>query len=536
MKRWMIQKGRAKSSLHADWNEGKLLDKLNADTGNAEFTTDIARNEQMLRDIFKNCCDVVFRSIQIHDQTRVLLVFADGLIDRKTLDGNILKPWMFEGLPQGMMQLDTIGQMIDQQVVAIGNTSRVHQITDAVNGVLKGNVAILADGESSALLAEISGFETRSIEEPQAEHVVRGPREGFTESLGINLTLLRRKIRSPRLKMKKLTLGEVSQTDVVIAYIEGIAKDSVVEEVRKRVERIQIDGLIDSGYLEEFIQDQPFSPFPQVQNTERPDVVAASLLEGKVAIIMDGTPFALILPVTFWSFLQSAEDYYEHFLIMSAIRMIRYILLVSSLILPSVYVAATTFHPQLIPTLLLLSIAAAREGNPFPAVVEALLMEFMFEALREAGIRLPKAIGPTVSIVGALVIGEAAVRAGIVSAPMVIVVSITGIASFVVPRYNFGAALRLLRFPILILAGTLGFYGISLFLIALLSHLVNLRSVGVPYFSPFAPQFPKQFIKEVLIRAPHWSRYKRPKEFVDENNIRMAEGQEPSQSKGKQPS
>ena len=536
MKRRIFKSRPMKTSTYTKTlNKAEISNDLSSNLKNLEFSSDILHNEQMLRDIFKNCYDVVFRFIQIKDQNKLLLIFVDGLIDSKTLDLIILKPLTFEGLPQGLDKLDSIGQMINQQVIATGHTKLVNQVVDAIDDILGGHIAILADGERNVLLAEMNGFEKRAIDEPVSEGVVRGPREGFTETLQVNTSLLRRRIRNPQLKMESLTLGKISKTNVVITYLEGVVKDSVLEEVRKRISRIQIDGILDSGYIEEFIQDRPYSPFPQVQNTERPDVVAANLLEGKVAIITDGSPFALIVPSTFWGFLQSAEDYYEQFLIMSAIRMLRFLLLSVSLLFPSVYVAASTFHPQLIPTQLLLSIAAAREGIPFPALVEALLMEFMFEALREAGIRLPKAVGAAVSIVGALIIGEAVVSAGIISAPMVIVVSTTGIASFVIPRYNFGTAMRLLRFPMLIFAGTLGFYGMGLFMLVLLIHLVNLRSFGVPYFAPAAPQIPGELFKELFVRAPHWSMYNLPQEITGQDKQRIPEGQAPSENIGKQP-
>jgi hypothetical protein len=286
-----------------------------------------------------------------------------------------------------------------------------------------------------------------------------------------------------------------------------------------------------SGYIEEFIEDAPFSPFPQIQNTERPDVVCASLAEGKIAIVVDNTPFVLIVPMTFWTGLQAAEDYYERFLYTTFIRWVRFALLNIALFFPSLYVAITTFHPQLLPTNLIISVAAAREGIPFPAVVEAIIMEFMFEALREAGIRLPKPVGSAVSIVGALVIGQAAVQAGIISAPMVIVVAATGIASFGIPRYNLGIAYRMLRFPILILAGMLGIFGVIVGAISILIHLVTLRSFGVPYLSPLAPRG-NGSLKDVLVRAPRWSMNERPTFIKGKDNERIPENQKPGTERG----
>lgn len=352
-------------------------------------------------------------------------------------------------------------------------------------------------------------FEKRAIEEPAAESGIRGPREGFTESLGVNTALVRRIIKDPALKMKPLHVGTYTKTKVVVSYIEGLVDSTLLEEIENRINRIEIDGILESGYIEEFIEDHPYSPFPQVLYSERPDVVSANLLEGRTIIMIDGTPFALIAPVSFFSLFQSQEDYYERFWIGTFIRMLRFLFLAVSLFLPSIYVAITTFHQEMIPTDLLLSIASSREGVPFPAIVEAIMMEFAFEALREAGVRLPKQIGSAVSIVGALVIGQAAVEAGIVSAPMVIVVSITGIASFLIPRYSIGLAIRLLRFPIIILAGFLGLIGVMLAFIILLIHLANLKSFGLPYLSPISTT-QKNTLRDTIIRSPLWKMDVRP--------------------------
>ncbi|MCZ8512174.1 spore germination protein [Paenibacillus filicis] len=466
----------------------------------SELSRDVIENEKTFRKIFENTFDVIFRAIPSNYTPQVLLIYIDGLVDTKLLDEVLLKPIMFQGIPRGIEQPEDIGQTIRDQLVPLAQTKTVTKISEAVDGILKSKVLILVNEQSDALMADIAGFEKRSIEEPPAESVVRGPREGFTETLIVNTSLLRRKLRHPSLKMENRTIGEEAKTDIVIAYIKGIASETVLEEVRKRLDRIVTDPIVGTN-LEEFIEDQTFSPFPQIQNTERPDIVAASLMEGKVAIIEDGNPFVLIVPMTFWTGLQAADDYYERFIYSSLVRILRIILYLMSIYLPSLYVSLTSYHPQLIPTNLLLAFAAAREGVPFPAVFEALIMEFIFEGLREAGIRLPKTIGSAVSIVGALVIGQAAVQAGIVSAPMVIVVSTTGIASFTIPRYNMGTATRMIRFPMLILAGMYGLYGVALGTMILMIHLVNLRSFGVPYLSPVAPRTFRN-LKDVFIRAP----------------------------------
>ncbi|WNS77586.1 spore germination protein [Bacillus sp. DTU_2020_1000418_1_SI_GHA_SEK_038] len=502
-----------------------------ADNQSEKLSPALSDMEEILKGYFKNCADFVVRPINVSGDKKILLVYIDGLIDTKSLDEFLLKPIFFKGLPKGLGEIHTFEQVIEQQLLSIAQVKTISTVPELIDGILKANLAIMVDGESSAILADLKGFETRSISEPQTEVSIRGPRDGFTELLRTNTTLLRRRIRSSKLKFESYSIGEFSKTDIEIAYIEGLATDTLLNEVRARLERIQIDGVLESEFIEEFIEDFPFSPFPQIQNTERPDIVAASLLEGRVAILVDNTPFVLIVPMTFWGGLQAVEDYYERFIYTTFIRVIRFTLLNISQFLPSVYVALTTYHPELIPTTLLISVAAAREGVPFPAIVEALIMEIVFEGLREAGIRLPKPVGSAVSIVGALVIGQAAVQAGIVSAPMVIVVATTGIASFAIPRYNFGTAFRMIRFVLLILAGVFGFYGIVFGFIAITIHLVNLRSFGIPYFSPVAPQIPSG-LKDVIIRVPKWAYNYRPPFISSMNKMRIPFGQKPSPKQG----
>jgi hypothetical protein len=378
----------------------------------------------------------------------------------------------------------------------------------------------MIDGLETALVIDAKGGSRRSVAEPETETAIRGSREGFTESLRVNTSLVRHKIRSNRLKIIAKTVGEETQTNIAILYIDGLCAPELLKEVEKRIDRIKIDGILESGYIEELIEDNSWSLFPQIQNTERPDTVAANLLEGRVAVIVDGTPFSLVLPATFWQFLQASEDYYHRFHISIFLRVLRVLFIFLALELPAIYVAVTTYHQEMIPTNLLFSVAASREAIPFPAFVEALIMEISFEALREAGIRLPKLVGQAVSILGALVIGQAAVEAGIVSAPMVIIVSMTGIASFTIPRFNMAISIRLLRFPIMILAGMFGLYGIVLGSLVILTHLCKLRSFGVPYFSPLGPlQFRE--LKDVFIRAPWWALDKRPTQTIQHDITRQ---------------
>ncbi|NIK71856.1 spore germination protein [Paenibacillus sp. BK720] len=461
----------------------------------------LSDNERAFRSIFANCSDVVFRRLTLQGNTILLLVYVDGMIDKDLVQNAILKPLLYEGVPQGLGTLGSLAQMLDMELIAALQTQRVTRFEEASDLILKGNVAFLADGDPFVLLADVSQFETRSIEEPSTEAALRGTRESFTELLRTNTTLLRRIIVTPDLKMEAFQIGKLTKTEVVLAYIEGLSSPALVNEVRTRIDAIDIQSVLESGYIEEYIEDTGYSPFPQMQSTERADVVSAGLLEGRIAVFVNGSPIVLVVPMTFWDGLQAPDDYYERFLYVTMNRWIRYSFALFSLLFPSIYIALTTYHPEMMPPKLMLSITGLREQSPFPTVIEVFLMEFMFEGLREAGIRLPQQIGPLVSIVGALVIGQAAVQAGIISAPIVIVVSAAGISSFVIPRYRFGYPFRMLRFPLLVLSGLFGLFGVALGLIMILSHLIQLSPLGTPYLEPIAPAS-KSKLKNVFLRRP----------------------------------
>ncbi|UOF89434.1 spore germination protein [Fodinisporobacter ferrooxydans] len=491
-------------------NSSRIVQGLsNLDDWKRPLFSTLEDNQLALKSIFSRCSDVVFREFQLLDGTNVLCVYVNGMVAQEELELTVIEP-LLEGKP-----------------IRAAQKRKIQQLDQVASHILEGDTAILADAYREATMVSLQQYEKRSIAEPLTEAVIRGSREGFIESIATNMMLIRRRIRSPKLKAEIMQVGTLTRTDVAVMYIEGLADPDIVGEVQNRIQAIEIDGILESGYIEEFITDTPYTVFPLIQDTERPDVVVAGLLEGRVAILVDGTPFALLAPMTFWVGMQAAEDYYVKYVSATLVRWVRYMFLFIALLLPSIYVAISTFHQEMLPTNLLISVAAARESSPFPAFIEALFMEITFEALREAGVRLPRPVGQSVSIVGGLVIGQAAVQAGIVSAPMVIVVSITGIASFIIPRFSTGFAIRMLRFPMIFLAGTLGLYGIVLGMLALLIHLASLRSFGIPYFSPLAP-LKVSHLKDVFVRAPLWSLTRRPVNGMHADRQRMAVDQKPS--------
>lgn len=455
------------------------------------ITGHLATDQEWLRSVFAGCSDVVFHPFQTACLTSALCVYCDGLCDTERLERQVLTP------------LQEIG--LEAAQAPIASIKTIETTAKAVQAILEGEALLLLEGRDVGTAYPLYKAANRSTEEPLAESTVRGARDGFTESLTMNLSLLRKRVKTPALKFLARSIGELTNTSVSLAYMEGIIDPKLVKEVETRLDQLNLQDVLESQYIEEGIVDQRYSPFPQMIATERPDVVVSNLLEGRFAILVDGTPFTLIAPVTIFSMLQSPEDYYQNVFMSIFVRWLRYIFYVLSMLLPSAYVAITTFHQEMIPTVLLLSIARAREEIPFPALVEALIMEIAFEALREAGVRLPKQVGSAVSIVGALIIGQAATSAGIVSAPMIIIVAITGIASFMIPRYAASIATRLLRFPMMFLAGTLGLTGVMLGIILIVIHLSSLRSFGLPYLSPVAPTMAKG-LKDVWWRPPPWNK------------------------------
>jgi hypothetical protein len=350
----------------------------------------------------------------------------------------------------------------------------------------------------------LPGYETRPIEEPKIEINVRGPRESFTEDLQKNLTLVYRKLKTPELKSKSYVIGKQSQTKVIIMYLDDKVNVSVLAEVKRRLDSIRLDILIADSQIEEYIQESTFSPFPQILNTERPDRVVTALNRGKVAILTDGTPIALITPSTFFEMLHPSEDLYERFYFANFLRVLRLITLFISLFGPSLYIALTTFHLEMIPTPLMMAFISSKAGIPFPTFVEALIMEVAIEVVREASFRLPRAVGQSVGIVGALIIGEAAVQSGIVSTSMVIVVATTGIASFTIPAFSTAIALRMLRFPLMLLAAYVGVFGISLGMFIIIIHLCSLQFSGVLFLNPIdSDSVKKTLLKFILFPAQY---------------------------------
>ncbi len=453
--------------------------------------------------------DVVIREFDIPTipETRASIIFIDSLASRDTIDFAILQPLMLiANLNDG--KTDDRLEMVKRRLLPGNQVTEVDNLRAVTEDVLSGATCLLIEESDIALSIETRSWEHRSIDKPSAEMVVRGPQEAFNETLKSNLALIRRRMRTPDLISEMLKVGTLSRVDCAVLYIEGLTNPELVDEVKRRILETKADHIQDTGILEQFIEEKPYVLAPQTISTERPDRMAACLAEGYVGIMLDGSPFGLVLPATFWSLLQSAEDYFLRWPFGAFLRAIRTLALILAIFLPAIYLALTNFHPEMIPTDLLLAIAASREKVPFPTAVEVLIMEISIELIREAGVRIPGVIGPTLGIVGALILGQAAVAASIVSPILVVIVAITALGAFAVPNFNMAFAIRLYRFVYVLLAAALGFYGVAIGVFIQLTTYVNLKSFGVPYMSPVAPY--TRSSGDALFRYPVWKSEIRP--------------------------
>ncbi|MFS0725257.1 spore germination protein [Paenibacillus sp. 1P07SE] len=464
-----------------------------------------------------NNSDVCIRSFAMERAgTRGTLFYINGMQNDRLLNMQTLEHLMFEATSE---LLTSIGS--GDPPLPFSSLCAAPGMDSFIRSMLFGHTALLIDGLPRGLLIEQPDGVNRAVAEPVSEALLRGPRIGFSEVLSENTSLLRRQGFSDQLEMKSYRVGTRLKKDLVLAYIKDIVNPDLLREVETRVSRMDTEFVAESGFVEQLIEDQALSPFQQLQNTERPDRVINALLEGRVAILLDGTPFVLIAPVTFSMLLQSPEDYYERWLPSSLLRIMRFGAAFLALMAPAFYVSFISFHPGLIPTELAITIIETRHGVPFPSLIEVLILEVSIEILREAGIRLPKPIGPAMGIVGGLIIGDAAVQAGIVSPFLVIVVAVTAISSFSIPSYSAGITLRMLRFAGMLFAAMLGIFGTILFFLLLCSHLSKLKSFGVPYLTPATPLRLRDW-KDLLIRAPLSMMKRRPAMMKTQDDRRQS--------------
>lgn len=476
-----------------------------------KISGDLQKNIDRFKEIFSDCADIKMREMRLgKDRGRAcFLAYIEVAVSNMLLENTALGR-MLAALEQ--MPEENINQVLDCNALGIADVTPYEYVEDAAAGMLTGDAVLFIDGYAKALKIADQGYPGMGVQEPDSEKVIRGSKEGFTDSVKINTALIRKRIRSPRVKVEELQQGIRSHTAVDLVYMEDLAYPAVLEEVKKRLSEYEIDGVMDSGVIEQLAERKWYSPFPQFQTTQRPDRAALAILEGRVVLLSDNSPVALILPTDINSFLKTSDDYYNRFEVATFARILRYLAAFFAMTLPGLYLAVTNFHTQILPTPLLLSFWEARIGVPFPAALEVILMELSFELLREAGVRLPGAMGNTIGIVGGLIIGQAAVDANLVSPIVVIVVAFTALCSFSIPNEEFAFSFRILKFYLIVMSAWLGFFGFLTGLLTVLIHLSRLKSFGIPYLMPYvgADLTDYEDERDSVWRAPVRKMTKRP--------------------------
>lgn len=474
-------------------------------------SVDVSQNKQFIQEMVGDSADIKMREMvlgkdQVHCLAAYIEITAGSLAFENSLVGRLLNDLAGLGAQEIYDSLAKNGQ-------GLCDVTPFAYIEDALQlGMLTGDVILFIDGFASALKIPDKGFPNMGVTKPESEKVVRGSQEGFADSVKVNTALIRKRIRSTKVRVKEVRAGLYSHTNIDLVYMDGLVYPALLDEIEKRLDSYIIDGIMDSGMVEQLTEEKWYSPFPQFQTTQRPDRAAMAVLEGRVVLLCDNSPSALILPTDYNSLLKTSDDYFNRFEIASLERFIRYVASVFALISPALYLAVTNFHTQLLPTSLLLSFAAARQGVPFPAVVEVLLMELSFELLREAGVRLPGAMGNTIGIVGGLIIGQAAVDANLVSPIVVIVVAFTALSSFAIPNEELATAFRILKFYMIGMSAWLGMFGFLVSALSIFIHLASLKSFGIPYLMPYVGAELNDYEDErdSLIRYPMAMLKKRP--------------------------
>lgn len=451
-------------------------------------------NLNILKQNFADCPDIILKQVFLKDNTEGCFIYTDGLVDLN------------------LLQRDFVSHIIKMDYKILSNKSEINSLLSnkitypdtieaALDDILSGATVFFVDGIAYGISTTVKKLEKRSIIEPQVEKNVRGPHEGFIELSNVNISILRQKLKNSNLKFKPIKIGETSNQTITIAYINGIANPQLIKRLYEKISTINFDVISGAGYIEQSITDFPYSIFPQYKPTERPDVAATALLDGRLLIITEGTPVVLITPVNFFSFFKAPDDYNTHFVFGSLIGVLRFIAFLTALYLPGLYIMLTSFHYYMVPLNLIIPLAESRASVPFPPFVEAFMMEIIIEMLREASVRIPSYIGTSIAIVGGIIIGQAAVQAGLVSELLIITVAITAISSYIIPVYDMGLTVRIYRFLMMITSAIFGIIGVTVTTIIMFADLFTIESLGQPYFQPVVP-FKLKDLKDTIIRFP----------------------------------
>ena len=490
-----------------------------------EISKSLRENEEYVRSRCENCADILIRPMKLGQDRKIdcLMVYIEVAVSNMMLDDSAIGKMInhfWESSPE------EIQEFMKHNSLGVADVKKLDFMEDAFAALLAGNAVFFADGYDKAMKISSKGYPNMGVSEVQSEKVIRGSREGFTDSVKVNSALVRKRIRDTRLKVEEYFMGVRSHTLIQILYMEDLVREELLEEVKERLETYEIDGILDTGMLEQLTEESWISPFPQYQTTERPDRAAQEILNGKIVMFCDNSPSGLILPSTFQGFMESSEDWYNRFEMTSFLRVLRYFAMLVATLLPGLYLSVIRFHTQILPENLILSFAEARAGVPFSSIVELVLLELSFELIREAGVRIPGQLGNTIGIVGGLIIGQSAVTANIVSPIVVIIVALTALGSMAIPNEEFASAFRILKYGFLFLGGYLGIFGIVIGIYVVMAHLGGLLSFGVPYLVPFVKDGSGKAAGTRILRLPFRKRTLRPLFAKPDEAVRLKKYEE----------
>ncbi len=490
------------------------------DTSETPVSASLRINEEYIRQKLENCDDIIIRPMRLGEGKKVdcLVVYIEVAVSNMMLEDSVIGKLInhFWEIPPGQMK-----EFLEHNALGISDVTEIPTMEAAFKAMLAGNALFFMDGYDQAIKIASKGYPNMGVTEAEREKVLRGSKEGFSDSVKINSALIRKRVKDTRLKIVEAYSGVRSDTLVHLLYVEDLASEELLEEIKSCLDSFEIDGIMDSGVIQQLSEEVWYSPFPQFQTTERPDRAAMELLNGRIVLICDNSPIALILPTTFHNFMQVSEDRYQHFELVSFLRCLRYLAVLVGTLLPGLYLAVTRFHTQVLPTNLLLSFAEARQGVPFSSIVELVFLELSFELIQEAGVRIPGALGNAIGIVGGLIIGQAAVEANLVSPIVVMIVALTALGSLAIPSEEFSAPFRLLKYLFIFAGGFLGIFGILLGIYGVVSHLAGLKSFHIPYLMPFVGKELERKQGDGILRWPLRFMDRRPVFANESQKIRL---------------
>ena len=485
-------------------------------------------NIQLIRNGLGNQSPIVVKYFYIGTDKPLdaAIIYVNGITDKNIIDRDILNPLMI-GVKENLNGKASIGDYLCKKYISMSSTLVEFDLNAVIDYIKRGKTAVLINGATEVIIADTASGPLRAIIEPMNETAAKGPRDGFVENLDVNISLIRRKVKDKELSIESFKVGSRLQSDVAIVYINDIVDKQVLEELRKRIEAVDVDAVLSAGKLEQYIEDYAYTVFPQAFGTERPDRAIGNMLEGRIIVLIEGTPLVLLYPAIFMQFFQAVEDYTERTVVSSFVRLLRLAAAIIVVTLPSIYLTLIKFNVELIPIKFVTPIVQSRVGIALTPFLEILAMELVVEFLREGGLRLPTKIAQTLSLVGGIIIGDTAIRSKMVSPTTLLIVGITVIATFLIPNYDMSLSIRMLRFPMLLLANIMGIFGIAVGWFLILVHLSSLDSLGVPYF-----EFHKSDMKDTFIRAPLWKMNKRPEAIPNSNPIRQKDYRDKFKKKG----